>query len=392
MAARRREEKPRAPHHGRPSDMATPFIGRLDRYLAGEIARPFALTLLIAALLLVLERLLRLLDMIVQSQGAPDMVWRMLAALLPHYVGLALPLGLFIGTLAAFRRLSLSSELDALFAAGIAPGRLLRPVYAMTLAVVAVSILLTAYIQPLARYTFNRLAFEATGQALGGGLTPGRFYTLPDGVTLFARGIGADGGMRGVFLHRPSQGERPAQTLTAARGQLLADPGGSRVVLDLAEGRMLRPAGDPPGAAGFERAEIPLFDSGLAAFRSRGALPREMTLRELAQTLAGAVPERVPGHMIAEVRAALHWRILYVLTFLPLPLLAVAVGPVAKRRAGLVRALVGLVIVIAYHEALQTGQSATRDGASPWLTMWPVFAGLCAIAGAFYARWRVVPR
>ena len=54
----------------------------------------------------------------------------MLANLLPEYLSLGIPIGLMLGILLAFRKLALSSELDALRGIGIGFGRLLRVPYA----------------------------------------------------------------------------------------------------------------------------------------------------------------------------------------------------------------------------------------------------------------------
>ncbi len=63
-------------------------LGRLsliDRYLARTIAIPLLGTLILAAMLLVLDKMLRLFDFVVTAGGPVSVVWRMLANLLPEY-------------------------------------------------------------------------------------------------------------------------------------------------------------------------------------------------------------------------------------------------------------------------------------------------------------------
>ncbi|MBN9926999.1 LptF/LptG family permease, partial [Listeria monocytogenes] len=76
-------------------------------------------TLVIFAMLLVLDRMLRLFDFVATEGGPVSVVWRMLANLLPEYVGLGIPVGLLLGTLLAFRKLATSSELDVMRAVGM---------------------------------------------------------------------------------------------------------------------------------------------------------------------------------------------------------------------------------------------------------------------------------
>ena len=124
----------------------------IDRYILRSVATPLLLALGVAAMLLLLEQMLRLFDFVLAEQGPVSVVWQMLANLLPHYLGLALPLGTFLGVMLAFRNLSMSSELDALNSSGASFGRLLRPVYMLIIVLMAFDFLLVSYIQPYARY------------------------------------------------------------------------------------------------------------------------------------------------------------------------------------------------------------------------------------------------
>ena len=86
----------------------------LDLYLLRQIMPTLFVTLLVAAVILLLERMLRLLDIAVGNGVSTLVVVQMLFNLIPHYIGLALPAALFLGVLLAFRRLSSQSELDAI--------------------------------------------------------------------------------------------------------------------------------------------------------------------------------------------------------------------------------------------------------------------------------------
>src|SRR3546814_3414207 len=105
------------------------MLSATDRYIARLIAWPLLGSLVIAAMLLVLDKMLRLFDFVAAEGGPVSVVWRMLANLVPEYLSLGIPIGLMLGILLAFRRLALSSELDVLQAVGLSHGRLLRVPY-----------------------------------------------------------------------------------------------------------------------------------------------------------------------------------------------------------------------------------------------------------------------
>ena len=102
------------------------FLTATDRYIAKRIALPLLATLLVAAMLLVLEKMLRLFDFVASEGGPVSVVWQMLVNLLPEYMSLGIPIGLLLGILLAFRGLALTTEVDILRALGMGYPRLLR--------------------------------------------------------------------------------------------------------------------------------------------------------------------------------------------------------------------------------------------------------------------------
>lgn len=79
------------------------FGTRIDRYLARLIAVPLLATLVLSAMLLLLDKMLRLFDFVISEGGPVRVIWRMLANMIPEYMSLGIPLGLMLGILLAFR-------------------------------------------------------------------------------------------------------------------------------------------------------------------------------------------------------------------------------------------------------------------------------------------------
>src|SRR3546814_19475655 len=75
-----------------------------------------------------MERIVRLLDLVVNKGGPFYLLLQMLANLIPHYLGIALPAAFFIGVLHAVMKMSSDSELDAMQAFGGGLQRLLVPI------------------------------------------------------------------------------------------------------------------------------------------------------------------------------------------------------------------------------------------------------------------------
>jgi lipopolysaccharide export system permease protein len=118
----------------------------------------------------------------------------MLANLLPEYASLAIPLGLMLGILLAFRKLATSSELDVMRAVGLSYTRLLRVPYMITLVLAGLNLAHRRLSPAAARYYYEQLEFELRSGALGASIKVGEFTTLqgPDGAA-----------------HRRERGRRP---------------------------------------------------------------------------------------------------------------------------------------------------------------------------------------
>ncbi len=186
-----------------------------DRYMARLIAVPLLSSLFIAAMLLVLDRMRRLFDFVATEGGPVSVVWRMLANLLPEYLGLGIPIGLMLGILLAFRKLALSSELDIFRSVGLSYTRLLRVPYMYTIVLAALNLGIVGYIQPHSKYAYERLSFELRSGALGASIKVGEFNNLGSEFTIRIDKSEDEGRkLSGIFVRMQA---KDGQSLAATR-------------------------------------------------------------------------------------------------------------------------------------------------------------------------------
>ncbi|MET0313739.1 MAG: LptF/LptG family permease, partial [Hansschlegelia sp.] len=95
----------------------TPRI--LDRYILALTLRPMFMALGVVLMALLLERLLRLVDMLATAGAPIFLAFALSANLVPHYLGFALPAGFALGIFSATSRLSTGAELEAMLASGV---------------------------------------------------------------------------------------------------------------------------------------------------------------------------------------------------------------------------------------------------------------------------------
>src|SRR5258706_13779827 len=86
----------------------------IDYYILKKTIWPLSAAIGIVLVAMLLERLIHLLDLVVNQGGPFFLLLKMLINLVPTYLGLALPAAFFVGVLLAAIRLSGDSELDAI--------------------------------------------------------------------------------------------------------------------------------------------------------------------------------------------------------------------------------------------------------------------------------------
>lgn len=366
-------------------------IPAIDRYIFRLVLGPMLAVFVVAASLLVLDKMLKLFEFVGNEGGPISVVFRMLANLMPEYASLAIPLGLMLGILMAFRKLATTSELDVMRAVGLSYTRLLRVPYAITIVLAAVNLLIVGYLQPMARYWYEQLDFELRSGALGASIKVGEFTTLQDRVALRIEQSKDNGRQLSGIFARFSSPEGQVVTISAREGQFLALKGSpDTIVLRLTDGQLIQ---DEPGASprvlSFSRHDLPIDLPAIERFRERGGKEREYILPELMRI---GWSDSATRELRNETRASLNFRLVEVVMMLLLPLLAVALAVPPKRSTSPLGVFVSIVLVVAYHKVNEYGQAAGAQGRfPPELILWGPFFLFAALIVWMYWRVAYVP-
>jgi lipopolysaccharide export system permease protein len=350
------------------------FGTRIDRYLARLIFVPLLATLTLAAMLLLLDKMLRLFDFVVRQGGPVNVVWQMLANLIPEYLSLGIPIGLMLGVLLAFRKLALSSELDTLRAVGLGYGRLLRVPYLFAIALAALNLAIVGFVQPKARYAYEGLRFDLRSGALGAAIKVGEFNNLGKRMTLRVERTDDEGRhLHQVFIRAESRDGRWL-VATADLGQFLGTDDPDTIILRLTRGRMVHDAPNyrTPRALSFASHDIPVNLPSTERFRARGSGNDELTIPELVRN--GRSP-RLDDKLRDATRANFHFRMVEVAMMLLLPMLAVALAVPPKRSTSGLGIFVSIVVIVTYHKINQYAEQMGAQGRiDPVIALWTPFA------------------
>lgn len=369
------------------------LIPSIDRYILRLTIVPMLGVFALAASLLMLDKMLRLFDFVAVEGGPVGVVFKMLGALIPEYASLAIPLGLLLGVLLAFRKLATSSELDTMRAVGLSYNRLLRMPYAITLVLVAINIALVFYIQPISRYYYEQMEYDLRSGALGASIKVGEFTTLADRMALRIE-ASEDEGRRlvGIFA-RVANEKGQVLSISAREGAFLATRDSpDTIILRLTEGTIIQDTGmkgQTPRVLSFSRHDLPIDLPAIEKFRARGDATREYILPELLRI--GWSEKSAPEQRDASV-ASFNFRLVEIVMMFLMPLLAVALAIPPKRSTSALGVFVSIVMVVAYHKVNQYGEDVASLGRlDPILAFWVPFVLFAGLILWMYYRVAYVP-
>ncbi len=351
----------------------------LDRYIIAKTLWPLVATVGIAMLALLLERTVRLLDLVVTEGGPLFLVLRMLANLIPHYLGIALPAAFFVGILMTATRLSGDNELDAIHAFGVGLHRVVAPILGLAVILVVASTLIIGFLQPYTRYGYRALVYVLTTTAWDAAIERGAFFSGFGNMTVTINNISQGGSrLEGVFVHQ-AKPDGGSTTTSAAEGQVLRSPEDFRLILKMGRGVRIESAGTGKHTTvlTFDHFDLPLdVEPTPEPFRPRES-ETELTLPELWQ----AYQRPPPGVKPWEVSAEFHSRLVRIASLVFLPLLAVPLGMAVRRAARGVGFVTGLALVVLYHYVLQFGEAlADSNRVSVGVGLWFPFLVFAAIS------------
>lgn len=365
-------------------------MAMMDRYLLQLMGPPMAAALGVVLIALLLERILRLFNLLAASSARFELILDLIGNLVPHYLGLALPAAFFISVFLVVARLGDNNEVDALLASGVSIGRLTAPFVWVGAVLTVISVLLFGFIQPFGRYGYNADLNKALNSGWDARVQPRTFIDPGHGITLMADRVDPTGRrLSGVFLRRTLEGGIE-EVVTASSGELVPSHGGKQLTLILTKAQQYRERVDrEPVVGGFDTLTVEQsFNLDAPPFRARGGANRELTLLELRRemTRADTLQDR------AQAASEFYARMVRSISLPLLPLLAMPLGMAAKRGRRGPGIVIAAIVLLLYQHSIQLGQSFADDGrASAFVGVWSPFAVFTALCVWLFVQSRHRP-
>ena len=202
----------------------------LDRYILRQCLGIMVFVTAVLTVTVWLAQSLRLVDLIVNRGLSAEIFVYLAILILPRFLDIVLPIGVFIAILFVFNRLTSESELVVMRAAGIGPMALAKPVFALAGIAALVLLSLSAYFLPASNRAFKDLQFEIRNRFVASLLQEGTFTNISDQLTIYIGGRDQRGEVTGLLVNDNRDPEKPI-TITAERGAFAESGGGSRIIM-----------------------------------------------------------------------------------------------------------------------------------------------------------------
>lgn len=363
-------------------------MGRLNTYLFKKAVTAIGGLVVFACAVLLLERLLRIFEVVTTSTNPASDATNMIVALLPYYLGMAVPMALMLGTIITVDRFSRSSELTAALGAGVSLTHMTKPFLAIAAILAITSILIEGWLQPLGRYQYRTVENTVRQTSFTAALREGTFTTVGN-RTFFGGTDKPDAGIGPIFIYEAviENGVQVGTRLTTANeGELIIREETGAPVLQLGSGSAYQITDQNSrltGNLGFDGSSI-AGAATVVPFRIRGNDEREMTSSELFDNRRGDQTTNIDRNTN---NAALHLRIAKTVMLFILPFIAVPFGLNYGRNPSSAGIFVGVVFLVSLQKALEFGQSLGAAGKiPPWLGIWGIILILAVFAAIVFRK------
>ena len=303
---------------------------------------------------------------------------------IPSLVMIIAPIALFAAILFTLNKLNGDSELVVMSAAGLSPGRLLRPFAALMVIVALLVGSMSLWIMPASFAQLRNLMSQVRSDFLSRVVREGQFSTLDRGFVFHYRERSPGGALLGIFM-QDRRDPSSVSTYIAESGLTIANGLENYLVLEKGSVQRQAAGGRDPVIVVFDRYAIDLAQFG-AGTENAPLKPRERS------TLALLAPDPRDAYAQANIgmmRSELHDRMvnpLYALVFGLIAFAALSQARTTRQGRGI--ALLGAVLAMICIRGLGFGVAALvarHSWAVVALYVCPIAAMGASLAYAFGA-------
>ena len=203
-------------------------------YLIREILTYFLIGVLVFTVLFIMGKTLKLTELLVNKGVSPFDIGKLLIYLLPSSLIFMIPIGLLLGVLITFVRLSSDNEIVAFKASGVSLYQLTPPVLFLSITAYLLTTFLVIYGLPWGSQRFKYVLYDIAKTKAYTAVKEGTFNDSFDGIVIYVDKTPLRGKkLRKIFIHSEDKGEGDTKTILAKEGYVATNPDSHEIILHL---------------------------------------------------------------------------------------------------------------------------------------------------------------
>jgi len=348
-------------------------------YIVKEILPIFFIALMTFTVILLMDKILKLIELIVTRGVQLSQILMLLLFISPSFLIFTIPMAFLLATLLSFGRLSGDSEITAFKASGMSLYQLYLPVLLLSICAYLLTTFLVIYGLPWGNRGFKSTLYVMAQTKADIEIKERVFNDVFDGFVVYVNKVPIQGKkMEGILIHDERDKEK-VNTIFASEGFLVSHPKSQEVILRLINGDIHR---YEPRTNLYQRIRFDTYDLRLELAKTFAAIGKklkehEMSIDDIKEKIEA---KRVLGQDITPQEVELHKRYAIPFACLIFGLLGVPLGIQPRRSGRSYGFVLSLLILLSYYISLTASEIlALRKMIPPVLSGWTpnlLFGGL----------------
>ncbi len=339
-------------------------------YILKEILPIFLIGMMVFTIILLMDKILKLIEMIVTRGVSLSDILMLLLYLSPSFLIFTIPMSVLLSTLISFGRLSGDSEITAFKASGLSLYQLFLPVSIFSIAAYLLTTLCVFYGLPWGNHGFRTTLYKVAQSKADIEIKERVFNDLFDGLVVYVEKVPIQGEkMEGILIYDERDQEK-TNTIFAREGVLSSNPKSQEVILRLFDGDIHR---FDSGADVYQKIKFNAYDLKLELAKALSTMGKKLRDHELS---VEDIKQRIEkkkgsGEDATPQEVELHKRYAIPFACIVFGLIGVPLG-IQPRRSGRSFGFVfSILLLLAYYISL-TGSEilALRRTIPPYLAGW----------------------
>ncbi|MDP2967845.1 MAG: LPS export ABC transporter permease LptF, partial [Deltaproteobacteria bacterium] len=320
-------------------------------YILKEIFPIFLIGLMTFTVILLMDKILKLIELIVTRGVSLSQILMLLLFISPSFLIFTIPMAFLLGILLSFGRLSGDSEITAFKASGMSLYQLYLPVLLFSIGTYLLTTFLVIYGLPWGNRGFKATLYLMAQSKADIEIKERVFNDVFDGFVIYVDKVPIQGKkMEGILIYDERDKEK-VNTIFAREGFLVSDPKSQEVVLRLLSGDIHR---FEPRTNIYQKMQFDIYDLRLELAKTFAAVGKklrehEMSIDDIKEKME---KKKSLGEDITPQEVELHKRYAIPFSCLVFGLLGVPLGIQPRRSGRSYGFVLSLLILLTYYISL----------------------------------------